>query len=88
MKIMPPRRDPSIEDFASTATTQIQDLTMALQELLHLQQRRDPTPMQLDKHFQLPKFVGQINGENVNFWLRSLFNYFCTCPKMTEEMKL
>jgi hypothetical protein len=28
---------------------------MALQELLRLQQRRAPTPMQLDTHFQLPR---------------------------------
>jgi hypothetical protein len=61
---------------------------MALQELLRLQQRRAPTPMQLDTRFQLPKFVGQMNGENVDSWLHSLSTYFCTCPEMTKDMKL
>jgi hypothetical protein len=60
------RRELSTEDSASTATTPIQDLMMDLQELLCLQQRRAPTPMQLDTSFQLPKFAGQMNGKNVD----------------------
>jgi hypothetical protein len=44
--------------------------------------------MQLDTHFQLPKFAGQMNGENVDSWLHSLSTYFHTCPEMMEDMKL
>jgi hypothetical protein len=69
MKIMSPQREPSIEDFASMATTPIQDLTMVVKELLRLQQCRDPTPMQLDTCFQLPNFVSQMNGDNIYSWL-------------------
>jgi hypothetical protein len=36
----------------------------------------------------ITKFVGQMNGENVDSWLHSLSTYFCTCPEMTEDMKL
>ena len=73
MKIMPPRREPSIEDSTSNVSAPVQDLAHALHELLRLQQRRATTPMQLDTRFQLPKFLGQMNGETVNSWLRSLF---------------
>ena len=66
MKIMPPRREPSIEDSTSTVSASVQDLTRALHELLRLQQRRATTPMQLDTIFQLPKFSRQMNGERVD----------------------
>lgn len=88
MKIMPPHREPSIEDSASTVSAPIQDLAHALRELLHLQQRQATTPMQLDTHFQLSKFFGQMNGETVDSWLHSLSTYFKTCPVMEEDMKL
>ena len=88
MKIMLPRREPSIEDSASTVSAPVQDLAHALHELLRLQQCRATTPMQFDTRFQLPKFSGQMNGETVDSWLRSLSTYFKTCPKMEEDMKL
>jgi hypothetical protein len=44
--------------------------------------------MQLDTHFQLPKFVGQMNGETVDSWIRSLSTYFKTSPEMEEATKL
>ena len=66
----------------------VQDLAHALHELLRLQQRQATTPMQLDTRFQLPKFSGQMNGEIVDSWLRSLSTYFKTCPAMEEDMKL
>ena len=88
MKIMPPRRQPSTKDSASTVSAPVQDLAHALHELLRLQQRRATTPMQLDTRFQLPKFSGQMNGETVDSWLRSLSTYFKTCPEMEEDMKL
>jgi hypothetical protein len=88
MKIMSPRRDPSIEASTSTATNPIQDLTLALQELLRLQQRRAPTPMQLDTLFQLQNFASQMNGDNLNSWLHNISTYFRTCREMTTYMKL
>jgi hypothetical protein len=85
---MPPRREPSTEDSASTVSAPVQDLAHTLHELLRLQQRRATTPMQLDTRFQLPKFSGQMNGETVDSWLRSLSTYFKTCLEMEEDMKL
>jgi hypothetical protein len=85
---MLPRKEPSTEDSASTVSAPIQDLALALHELLRLQQRRAPTPMQLDTHFQLPKFLGQMNGEIVDSWIHNLSTYFKTCLEMEEDMKL
>ena len=85
---MLPHREPSTEDSTSIVFAPVQDLAHALHELLHLQQRQVTTPMQLDTHFQLTKFWGQMDGETLDSWLRSLSTYFKTCPKMEEDMKL
>ena len=80
---MLPRREPSTED------SPVHDLAMAIQELITLQQQRHPPgQMQLDTCFQLPKFLGQMNGEVIDSWLHSLSTYFKTCPTMEEDMKL
>jgi hypothetical protein len=42
--------------------------------------------MHLDTHFQLPKFVGQMNGEMVNSLMDSLSTYFKTSPEMEEAI--
>jgi hypothetical protein len=44
--------------------------------------------MQLDTHFQLPKFIGQMNGETIDSWIHSLSTYFKTSPEMEEATKL
>jgi hypothetical protein len=49
---------------------------------------RTPLTMQLDTHFQLPKFIRKMNGETVHSWIRSLSTYFKTSPKMEESTKL
>jgi len=86
MKIMPPRQE---RQEPSHADSPVNDLARALHELITLQQQqRPPGQMQLDTRFQLPKFSGQMNGETVDSWIRSLSNYFKTCPTMDEEMKL
>ena len=85
---MLPRRETSTEDSTSIVYAPVQYIAHALHELLRLQQRRATTPMQLDTRFQLPKFLGQMNGETVDSWLRSLSTYFKTCPKMEEDMEL
>ena len=85
---MSPRREPSTEDSSFTVSAPVQDLAHALHEFLCLQQHQATTPMQLDTRFQLPKFSGQMNGETVDSWLRSLSTYFKTCPAMEEDMKL
>jgi hypothetical protein len=61
---------------------------MSILDLLYLQQHRAPTHMQIDTHFQLPKFLGYMNGETINSWIHSLYKYFHTCPDMTDEMNL
>jgi hypothetical protein len=68
MKIMPPRNNSSPEDSTSGKSSPIQDLALALNELMRLQQS-SPTPMQLDTHFQLPKFSGHMNGEVIDSWV-------------------
>jgi hypothetical protein len=45
-------------------------------------------PLQLDTRFQLPNFLGHMNGEAIYSWVHSLSTYFKTCPRMTEETKL
>jgi hypothetical protein len=65
MKIMPPRRDTSEDDASSVNSSPIQELALALHELIRLQ-HQTPTPLQLDAHFQLPKFSGKINGDIVD----------------------
>jgi hypothetical protein len=44
--------------------------------------------MQLDTRFQLPKFVGHMNGETVDSWIRSLSMYFKTSHEMEEATEL
>ena len=44
--------------------------------------------MQLDTHFQLPKFLKKMIVETIDSWLRSLSTYFKTCLEMEEDMKL
>ena len=86
---MLPRQEHQEQPEPSPAASPVNDLARALQELITLQQQqRPPGPMQLDARFQLPKFSGQMNGETVDSWIRSLSNYFRTCPTMNEEMKL
>ena len=43
--------------------------------------------MQLDTCIQLPKFLGKINGDIVESWLRSLSTYFRACLYMDEDRK-
>jgi hypothetical protein len=53
-----------------------------------MQQQNNPDQFLLDYQIQLPKFVGKMNGEMVDSWIRSLSTYFNTCPGLTEERKL
>jgi hypothetical protein len=55
---MSPSKEPSEEESTSNMFAPIQDLAMAPHESLRLQQRRAPTHMQIDTHFQFPKFLG------------------------------
>jgi hypothetical protein len=88
MWTMLPRQEASSEESSVATSTSVEDLTLALQELIRLQQQHPPVTMQLDTHFQLPKFVGQMNGEMVNSWIHSLSTYFNTSPEMEEATKL
>ena len=85
---MSPRRDPNLVDSDSNVSNPIQDLAIVLQELLRAQQPKNTDPFRLDTRIQLPKFVGQINGEAVDLWIRSLSTYFNTCPDITKARKL
>lgn len=44
--------------------------------------------MQIDTHFQFPKYSSQMSGETVDSWIHSLSTYFKTCPEMDEDMKI
>ena len=44
--------------------------------------------MQLDTWFQLPKLLGQMNGEAVHSWIHNLSTYFKTYHDIEEHMKL
>jgi len=55
----------SREDSTSEQSSPIQDLALAQNELMQMQQSSQ-TPLQLDTHFQLPKFFRHINGEAVD----------------------
>jgi len=46
--------------------TPTQELVEALHQLIRMQQRQPPAALHLDTWVQLPKFVGQMNGETVN----------------------
>jgi hypothetical protein len=85
---MLPRREASNEESSTDTSSLMKYLALALQELIRLQQRRPPATMQLDTHFQLPKVVGQMNGETMDSWICSLSTYFKTSRKMEEATKL
>lgn len=95
---MPPRRDPlAIEPESNTAgqhmannggPNPLQELANVINELVQRQPQNAPDPFRLDTHFQLPKFAGQMNGEVVDSWIRSLSTYFRTCPEISEARKL
>jgi hypothetical protein len=85
---MPPRKDPLEVDLDSNKSNPVQYLAFVLNELLRMQQQNNPDQFLLDNQIQLPKFVGKMNGEMVDSWIRSLSTYFNTCPGLTEERKL
>jgi len=85
---MPPRQEATPKDSTTGLYSPIQDLALALNELMHMQQRRSPASMQLDTCFQFPKFSGQMNGEAMDSWICSLSTYFKTCSDLEEEAKL
>lgn len=74
MKIMPPRRDPSLNPSNSSQSSPFQDLALALNQLML--QRGALTQLRLDTCFQLPKFSGQMNGEAADSWMS---------PDLTED---
>jgi len=84
---MPPRREASTKDSTPDTSSLVAHLALALQEFIRLQQRRIPTGMQLNTHFQLPKCIGQIHGEIVDSWICSLSTYFKTFSEMEETTK-
>lgn len=82
-EIMLPYKETSYED------SPIQDLSMALHELMNLQQQSHPQGyMQLDTHFQLLNFFGEMNRDVVNSQIYNLSTYFKTCLEMVEDMRL
>jgi hypothetical protein len=85
---MPPRKDPLEVDLDSNKSNPVQYLASILNELLRMKQQNNPDEFLLDNQIQLPKFVGKMNGEMVDSWIRSLSTYFNTCPGLTEERKL
>ena len=85
---MPPHKDPLEVDLDSNKSNPIQYLVSILNELLRMKQQNNPDEFLLDNQIQLPKFVGKMNGEMVDSWIRSLSTYFNTCPSLTEERKL
>jgi len=87
MNIIPPHRDPSLEDSTSGKSPPIQYLALAMNELMRLQWR-SPISLQLDTHFWLPKFLRHMNGDVVGSWVCGLSTYFKTFPGMIEEEKL
>jgi hypothetical protein len=76
MKIMPPRRDPLSVDSDSNTSNPVQDLASTLNEIMRMQQQSNPDPFFLDTRFQLPKFVGKMNGEVVDSWIHNISTYF------------
>jgi hypothetical protein len=85
---MPPRKYPLAVESDSNTSNLVQDLASVLNELFRMQQQNNPDPFRLDTRIQLPKFVGQTNGEVVDSWICILSTYFNTCPGLTEERKL
>ena len=85
---MPPRKDPLEVNLDSNKSNPVQYLACILNELLRMKQQKNPDEFLLDNQIQLPKFVGKMNGEMMNSWIRSLSTYFNTCPGLTEERKL
>jgi hypothetical protein len=69
---MPPHKDPLAIDSDSNTSNLVQDLSSVLNELLRMQQQNNPDPFWLDTRIQIPKFVGQTNGEMVDSWIHSL----------------
>jgi hypothetical protein len=85
---MPPRKDPLEVNLDSNKSNPVQYLASILNELLRMKQQNNPDEFLLDNQIQLPKFVGKMNGEMMDSWIRSLSTYFNTCPGLTEERKL
>jgi len=84
---MPPRWEPLEDDASSVNSSPIQELDLALHEHIRLQ-RPTQSPLQLYACFQLLTFVGQLNKDIVDSWIRSLFTYFNTRPRISKEEKL
>jgi len=53
-----------------------------------MQQKINRDPFRLDTRIELPKFVGQTNGEILDSWIRILSTYFNICPVIVEERKV
>ena len=85
---MPPWKYPLVVDSYSNTSNPVQDLASVLNDFLRMQQQNNLDPFRLDTQIQLPKFVGQTNGEVVDSWICILSTYFNTCPGLTEEIKL
>ena len=85
---MPHQRDPLAVELDSNTLNPIQDISSVLNELLRMQQQNNTDPFQLDTKIQIPKFAGNINGEAVDSWIRSLSTYFNTCTGLTEERNI
>jgi len=83
---MPPHRE-NLGDESDTTSTPIQDLMLALNELMQLQ-RQQTSPIMLDTRFQHPKFSRQMNGDMVDSWIRSFSTYFKASPQLQEAAKL
>jgi len=66
LETMTPRREVSSEDSIAFMFTPIEDLVLALHELLQIQQLQTPTTMHMDTRFHFPKFVDQMNRETID----------------------
>jgi len=58
MKIVPIWLQQEPEESESNMSSSTQELVNALYELLRMQQRDQPTPLQLDTRIQFPMYVG------------------------------
>jgi hypothetical protein len=88
MKNMPPKRDPLLFDSDSNTSNTLKYLPADLDELMRMKKKSNPDPFLFQTRFQLPKFVGKMNGEVVDSWIHRISPYFRNFTFLTKEMKL
>jgi len=77
--------DSTPEDSSSCHSNLAQDISLALQDILCLQQSHIPSPFELCIKFTLPRYAYQRKGDIIDSFMCSLFAYFKYFPSLVKK---